>query len=131
MPGRPIRSLVAEDRSAGGVRDRTGPDPTPSKAAMELGHLGATAEGSAADNHGHSWSVIPAGQQRQGAAHPGHDAMAQSRVPALATPPRVSLTALSRYAKFSVRLRVVVRFADHGTGGGGGLALTLSVAERG
>jgi hypothetical protein len=32
---------------------------------------------------------------------------------------------------FSVRLRVVVRCADHVTGGGGGLALTLSVAERG
>jgi hypothetical protein len=28
MPGRPIRSLVAEDRSAVGVRDRTGPEPT-------------------------------------------------------------------------------------------------------
>jgi hypothetical protein len=27
VPGRPIRSLVAEDRSAGGVRDRTGPEP--------------------------------------------------------------------------------------------------------
>jgi len=27
VPGRPIRSLVAEDRSAEGVRDRTGPDP--------------------------------------------------------------------------------------------------------
>jgi hypothetical protein len=26
VPGRPIRSLVAEDRSAGGVRDRTGPE---------------------------------------------------------------------------------------------------------
>jgi hypothetical protein len=25
-PGRPIRFLVAEDRSAGGVRDQTGPD---------------------------------------------------------------------------------------------------------
>jgi hypothetical protein len=27
VPGRPIRSLVAEDRSAGGVRDQTGPNP--------------------------------------------------------------------------------------------------------
>jgi hypothetical protein len=27
VPGRPIRSLVAEDRSAAGVRDRTGPEP--------------------------------------------------------------------------------------------------------
>jgi len=27
VPGRPIRSLVAEDRSAGGVRDRAGPEP--------------------------------------------------------------------------------------------------------
>src|SRR5215217_7472779 len=27
VPGRPIRSLVAEDQSAGGVRERTGPDP--------------------------------------------------------------------------------------------------------
>jgi hypothetical protein len=27
VPGRPIRSLVAEDRSAGGVRDQTGPEP--------------------------------------------------------------------------------------------------------
>jgi hypothetical protein len=27
MPGRPIRSLVAEDRSGGVVRDRTGPNP--------------------------------------------------------------------------------------------------------
>ncbi len=27
VPGRPIRSLVAEDWSAGGVRDRTGPEP--------------------------------------------------------------------------------------------------------
>jgi hypothetical protein len=27
VPGRPIQSLVTEDRSAGGVRDRTGPDP--------------------------------------------------------------------------------------------------------
>jgi hypothetical protein len=27
VPGRPIRSLVAEDRSAGGVHDRTGPEP--------------------------------------------------------------------------------------------------------
>jgi hypothetical protein len=26
VPGRPIRSLVGEDRSAGGVRDQTGPD---------------------------------------------------------------------------------------------------------
>jgi hypothetical protein len=26
-PGRPIRSLVAEDRNARGVRDRTGPEP--------------------------------------------------------------------------------------------------------
>ena len=29
MPGRPIRSLVAEDRSAGGVRDQTGPGTRP------------------------------------------------------------------------------------------------------
>jgi hypothetical protein len=28
VPGRPIRSLAAEDRSAGGVRDRTGPEPS-------------------------------------------------------------------------------------------------------
>jgi hypothetical protein len=28
VPGRPIRSLVAEDRSAAGVRDRTGPEPS-------------------------------------------------------------------------------------------------------
>jgi hypothetical protein len=28
VPGRPIRSLVAEDRSAEGVRDRTGPEPS-------------------------------------------------------------------------------------------------------
>jgi hypothetical protein len=41
--------------------------------SVELGHIGATSEGSAADNHGHSWSVIPADQQRHGAAHPGHD----------------------------------------------------------
>jgi hypothetical protein len=34
VPGRPIRSLVAEDRSAGGVRDQTGPDPD----AHELAH---------------------------------------------------------------------------------------------
>jgi hypothetical protein len=27
VPGRPIRSLVAEDRSAAGVRDRTEPEP--------------------------------------------------------------------------------------------------------
>src|SRR5215211_5040030 len=27
VPGRPSRSLVAEDRSAAGVRDRTGPEP--------------------------------------------------------------------------------------------------------
>jgi hypothetical protein len=27
VPGRPIRSLVVEDRSADGVRDRTGPEP--------------------------------------------------------------------------------------------------------
>jgi hypothetical protein len=27
VPGRPIRYLVAEDRSAGGVRDRTGSEP--------------------------------------------------------------------------------------------------------
>jgi hypothetical protein len=27
VPGRPIRSLVAEDRSAGGVRDQAGPEP--------------------------------------------------------------------------------------------------------
>jgi hypothetical protein len=27
VPGWPIRSLVAEDRSAGGVRDRAGPEP--------------------------------------------------------------------------------------------------------
>jgi hypothetical protein len=27
VPGRPIRSLVAEDRSARGVRDQTGPEP--------------------------------------------------------------------------------------------------------
>ena len=47
------RSLAAEDRSATGVRDLTGPDPTPSRTAVELGHIGATAEGSAADNHGH------------------------------------------------------------------------------
>jgi hypothetical protein len=26
VPGRPIRSLVAEDRSADSVRDRTGPE---------------------------------------------------------------------------------------------------------
>jgi hypothetical protein len=25
VPGRPIQSLAAEDRSAGGVRDQTGP----------------------------------------------------------------------------------------------------------
>ena len=37
---------------------------------------------------------------------------------------------LERYAEFSVRLGVVVGFGDHVTGGGGGLALTLSVAER-
>jgi hypothetical protein len=35
-----------------------------------------------------------------------------------------------RYPEFSVRLPFVVGFADHVTGGGGGLALTLSVAER-
>jgi hypothetical protein len=34
VPGRPIRSLVAEDRSAAGVRDRTGPEPD----AHELDH---------------------------------------------------------------------------------------------
>ena len=28
VPGRPIRSLVAVDRSADGVRDQTGPEPT-------------------------------------------------------------------------------------------------------
>jgi hypothetical protein len=28
VPGRPIRSLVAKDRSADGVRDRTGPEPS-------------------------------------------------------------------------------------------------------
>jgi hypothetical protein len=27
VPGRPIRHLVAEDRSAAGIRDRTGPEP--------------------------------------------------------------------------------------------------------
>ncbi len=27
VPGRPLRSLVAEDRSGGGVRDQTGPEP--------------------------------------------------------------------------------------------------------
>jgi hypothetical protein len=27
VPGRPLWSLVAEDRSAGGVRDQTGPEP--------------------------------------------------------------------------------------------------------
>jgi hypothetical protein len=42
VPGRPIRSLVAEDRSAEGVRDQTGPAPT--GAARDLGHR---------DNHGH------------------------------------------------------------------------------
>jgi hypothetical protein len=31
VPGRPIRSLVAEDRSAEGVRDRTGPEPSAHK----------------------------------------------------------------------------------------------------
>jgi hypothetical protein len=43
----------------------------------------------------------------------------------------VSHRAFFSYAEFSVRLGVVVGFADHGTGGGGGLALTLSVAECG
>ena len=45
VPGRPIRSLVAEDRSAGGVRDRTGPD-------QPRGHIRATNDRIAADNTG-------------------------------------------------------------------------------
>ena len=35
VPGRPIRSLVAEDRGAGGVRDRTGPEPGAHELANE------------------------------------------------------------------------------------------------
>jgi hypothetical protein len=41
-----------------------------------------------------------------------------------------SCGAFEGYGEFSVRLRVVVGFVDHVTGAGGGLALTLSVAER-
>lgn len=69
-PADPV--LVGEDRSVAGVRDRTGPDPNAERSAVELG-IGATGEGSAADNHGYSRSIAPAGQQRHGATHPGHD----------------------------------------------------------
>ena len=52
VPGRPIRSLVAEDRSAGGVRDHTGPEAV--RAARHLDH---------ADNQGHKQRMNPeAGQ---------------------------------------------------------------------
>jgi hypothetical protein len=49
IPGRPIRSLVAEDRSAGGVRDRTGPEPQP---GPRWGHIWATNDQITADNTG-------------------------------------------------------------------------------
>jgi hypothetical protein len=52
VPGRPIRSLVAGDRSAGGVRDQTGPEPQPGLrwAAPHMGHT---------DNHGHQRTMKP------------------------------------------------------------------------
>ena len=46
VPGRPIRSLhlVAEDLSAGGVRDRTGPDsPWSALGSHEVGNPGFSA----------------------------------------------------------------------------------------
>jgi hypothetical protein len=48
VPGRPIRPLVAEDRSAEGVRDQTGPDPRSA--------LGPHPMGKTADNSGHERS---------------------------------------------------------------------------
>jgi hypothetical protein len=38
VPGRPIRSLVAEDRSAAGVRDRTEPEPHAHELANGIVH---------------------------------------------------------------------------------------------
>jgi hypothetical protein len=43
VPGRPIRSLVAEGRSAGGVRDQTGPDPRSVLGPQPNGELRTTA----------------------------------------------------------------------------------------
>jgi hypothetical protein len=48
------RSLVAEDRSAGGVRDQTGPEHQ-----RALGDLGATRQRCTADNHGPSRTTFP------------------------------------------------------------------------
>jgi len=55
VPGRPIRSLVAEDRSAAGVRDQTGPEPH--RAA--LGPRTIQDQRSAADNHGQPRTTTP------------------------------------------------------------------------
>jgi hypothetical protein len=49
VPGSPILSLAAEDRSAGGIRDRTGPEPRSVRA-------GSIAAGQTMDNGGHEWS---------------------------------------------------------------------------
>jgi hypothetical protein len=45
VPGRPIRSLVAEDRSAAGVRDQTGPDGAAAPYATACPHEGVVTRG--------------------------------------------------------------------------------------
>src|SRR5215217_6324325 len=48
VPGRPIRSLVAEDQSAGGVRERTGPDP---RSALGPSRTGTTRARAVTNGH--------------------------------------------------------------------------------
>jgi hypothetical protein len=59
VPGRPIRSLVAENRSAGGVRNQTGPEPQRSV----LGPHGTGSPGLSAVTSGHDGYAEPAGQR--------------------------------------------------------------------
>jgi hypothetical protein len=61
VPGRPIRSLVAEDRSAGGVRDQTGPESRSSSAIFadcyERAMRAVALNGHANDNPGKQYNA--------------------------------------------------------------------------
>jgi hypothetical protein len=58
VPGRPIRSLVAEDRSAGGVRDQTGRETRPEPGLV---HVWSTRHRNRAVRNGHQRYIVCAG----------------------------------------------------------------------